>query len=174
MLPKSYLGDKNLVNLEGYTLVRSGKMAVTDSIESWPQQQKLQKQQAHRLERVAHQWNHDIQNGLKRLAQSLWPNGRVLGVIPAPRYRLRRRVTPGAYAWWIEHDIPPYDRYRCAAYRVLLSLNNAGKPSLIVESGAATHPVKPLTPDRLKAVLAQAGDDLPLLIPREMGRADDP
>jgi hypothetical protein len=149
-------------------------MTGTDSFEALGQQRKLQEQQIQHLHRIAHEWEPAVRNGLKHLAQTIWPNGHLLGVIPVSRYRLRWRNTSNIYIWWIEHDIPPYDRYWCAAYRVQLSLNGSGKPSLTLESGSTIRPVKPLTVEKLETVLAQAAEDLPLLIPRQMGQASDP
>jgi hypothetical protein len=74
----------------------------------------------------------------------------------------------------VEHDIPPYDRYRCAAYRVELSLTDDDRPALSVESGAGMYPVTPLSREALEAALARAGQDPPLVVPREMGEALDP
>lgn len=128
----------------------------------------------HHLMELARQWNKPVRQELTQLARTLWPNGHILGLIPVRPYRLRQRPSPQGYVWWIEHDIPPYDRYWCAAYRVELNLEGAGTPNLTVQSGTATHPVRPLTKENLSSVLAQTGDDLPLLIPRHMGRADDP
>lgn len=136
-------------------------------------QAKRQQQTVH-LIKLAEQWNGPIQTSLAQLARTIWPNGHTFGLIPTRRYRLRQRFSPGSYVWWIEHDIPPYDHYWCAAYRVELTLDQAGRPSLTVQSGTTVHPVRPLTQKNLTQVLAQAGADLPLLIPRQMGRVDDP
>ena len=136
--------------------------------------QAKKQQRAHHLIALARQWDGPIRAGLAQLARTIWPNGHTFGLIPARRYRSRQRFSPGSYVWWIEHDIPPYDRYWCAAYRVELSLDETGTPTLNVQSGTASHPVRPLTKENLTKVLAQAGDDLPLLILRHMGRAENP
>jgi hypothetical protein len=97
-----------------------------------------------------------------------------LGVIPVRQHRVRHKTGPDSYVWWVEHDIPPYDRYRCAAYRVELSLTDQNQPALRVESGAGVYPVTPLSREALEAALARAGQDPPLVILREMGEALDP
>jgi hypothetical protein len=134
----------------------------------------IKKQQVHQLIELARQWDGPIRAGLAQLARTIWPDGHILGLIPARRYRLRQQFFPGSYVWWIEHDIPPYDRYWCAAYRVELTLGGTRPPTLNVQSGTTSYPVQPLTNENLTKVLAQTGDDLPLLIPRHMGRAVDP
>ena len=136
---------------------------------------KASKQQGNRtLDEAAQHWARPIRAGLQRLAQTTWPNGHILAVIPARRYRLRQKITPKGYVWWVEHDIPPYDRYWCAAYRVQLGLDGGNRPTLTVQSGTMVHPVWPLNQENLNQALAQAGDDLPLLLPRHMGRVIDP
>jgi hypothetical protein len=138
------------------------------------ERQAKKQQRAHHLIEQARQWDKPIRAGLAQLARTIWPNDHRFGLIPAHRYRLRQRCAPGSYLWWIEHDIPPYDRFWCTAYQVELNLDEADIPTLTVQSGTTNHPVRPLTKENLIRVLAQAGNDLPLLIPRHMGQADDP
>jgi hypothetical protein len=94
-----------------------------------------------------------------------------LGVIPVRQHRVRHKAVGGGYLWWVEHDMPPYDRYRCAAYQVELRLTDHKRPALDVVSGAGVYPVTPLSPEALEAALARAGQDPPLVILREMGEA---
>ena len=68
---------------------------------------------------------------------------------------------------------PPYDLYRCEAYRVTLTLDAGNEPVLTVESGAGAYQVAPLTAATLEAALAQAGENPPLVIPRAMGKVVD-
>ena len=148
-------------------------MTKSGSLETQRKNQEWGQQQAHHLTQVAHQWNVAILQGLQDLAQAAWPNWHMLGLVPVRRYRLRHQVTPAAHVWWVEHDVPPYDQHRCAAYRVQLAVNDEGKPVLTVQSGTAIYPVTPLTVEALNTTLGQTGKDLPLLIPRKMDAAKD-
>jgi hypothetical protein len=76
--------------------------------------------------------------------------------------------------WWVEHDIPPYDKYLCVAYRVQLTPDDRCEPVLTVQSRDVVYPVDPLTKANLDMALAQAGADSPLVISRKMGEASDP
>jgi hypothetical protein len=117
-------------------------------------------------------WGWAARQALDNLAQILWPPDYVLGVIPRPAYRLRyQQINASAHLWWIERDIPPYDQYQCAAYRVCLTFEAQGEPCLTVQSGTTFYPVTPLTEEALEAAVAQAGQDPPLIIPRMMGHA---
>ena len=73
--------------------------------------------------------------------------------------------------WWIERDIPPDDEHRCAAYRVLLTLDGQKDPVLTVQSGATRYPMAPLTETALEETLAQAGQDPALVILRQLEEA---
>lgn len=149
-------------------------MTTSDPFEVLRQQQLIAQAQAHRLTQTAQPWDSPIRARLQRLAQALWPDQYRLGLLPMHRYRLRHQATATGQVWWVEHDIPPYDRYWCAAYRVQMTLHEGNEPILTVQSGTAVYPVTPLTVARLDMILARAGADLPLVIPREMGRALDP
>jgi hypothetical protein len=127
----------------------------------------------HRLTELGHQWNHVVRNELQRLAQALWPSDHALGLFPAHRVRLRHQVEEEAWVWWIERDIPPYDLYRCEAYRVTLIVDAGDEPVLTVESGAGVYQVAPFTAAALEAVLVQAAENPPLVIPRAMGEVVD-
>ena len=125
------------------------------------------------LSKIARQWDHRIRRELYRFAQRQWPEVRLLG-LPIHRYRLRKQFEPGTFMWWVELDIPPFDRYRCEAYRVELSLAGPDQPRLVVRTGIYTYPVAPMSMRELKTVLVRAGADPPLVIRREFGPALDP
>lgn len=148
-------------------------MIASNPFERLQQQQALGEQRLQHLSELARQWNKAIRTGLQQLAQTLWPDAHLLGMIPHHRYRLRHQMTSERYVWWVEHDIPPYDRYWCAAYRVQLTLDSQGLPVLRVQSGAGDEVITPLTPEALEVALARGGEHLSLLIPRQMGRVLD-
>ena len=145
-----------------------------DPFEPLRRQQANKEEQMHRSEAFLHDWDSLIQAELHHLAEILWPDGHLWGIIPVRQHRVRHKAGGGSYLWWVEHDIPPYDRYRCAAYRVELSLTDQDRPALNVESGAGVYPVTPPSREALEAALARAGQDAPLVILREMGEALDP
>jgi hypothetical protein len=149
-------------------------MIASNPFERLHHQQALAGERLQHLFALAQEWDKATRTGLQQLAQTLWPDVHLLGMIPRHRYRLRHQMTSAGYVWWVEHDIPPYDRYWCAAYRVQLTLDEQGVPVLKVQSGAGDEVVTPLTPEALAATLARGGEHLPLLIPRKMGRALDP
>ncbi len=127
-----------------------------------------------RLAEIAHRWDGGIRRELRRFAQHLWPDAHLLGFVPLHSFRLRKQLDTETMVWWVERDIPPYDRYHCEAYRVELSLAGPDQPRLVVRSGIAAHPVFPMTIESLNTALAQAGTDKPMLIRREFGTALDP
>jgi hypothetical protein len=133
--------------------------------------QQVEEEQTRRLAELNREWDRTIRGGLQHLAQALWPDGHVLGLIPAHHYRLRHQVEPGIGVWWVERDIPPDDEHRCAAYRVLLTLDAQKDPVLTVQSGASQYPVAPLTETALEETLAQAGQDPALVILRQFEEA---
>lgn len=149
-------------------------MLTSNAAESLPQCRKGPDIRPLHLLEVARQWDSLVRAGLHHLGQTEWPNKRILRLIPMRVYRLRRQVTPETWVWWVEHDIPPYDRYRCSAYRVQLALDDRDNPILTVQSQAATRAVQPLTVENLTATIAQAGEEPPLVITRHMGPAIDP
>lgn len=115
-----------------------------------------------------------IQQELNQLGQKIWPNTYFLGIIPIHNYRLRKQRTKNALTWWIEHDIPPYDLYRCAAYQVELINVNPNDQKLTVRSGALKYPVQSLTPCALEVTLERARKDPPLHLNRAFGKVIDP
>lgn len=126
------------------------------------------------LSRLAHRWDHTIRHELHRLGEKCWPTEHFWEVFPLYRYRIRRQFEPGIYIWWVEHDIPPYDRYRCAAYLVELSLSSSDQPQLIVYSGSAGYPVDPLSSKGLRTAIDKISTDPPLVIHRQFGPARYP
>ncbi len=128
----------------------------------------------HTLTKLASCLDRVINRELRRFAQYLWPNTRLLGLFPIHSYRLRKRFELETIAWWVERDIPPLDRYRCEAYRVELSLVGSDQPALVVRSGLSAYPVVPISLEGLKTALVRAGADTPLLIRRQFGPALDP
>jgi hypothetical protein len=125
------------------------------------------------LARIASRWDSTINRELQRFAQFLWPDARLLGLIPIHSYRLRKRLDSEMIVWWVERDIPPFDRYRCEAYRVELSLAESGQPMLVVRSGNSSYPVAPMSVDDLKMALTRAGADKSLVIQCEFEPALD-
>lgn len=139
-----------------------------------PNDREWERQRACHLTKIAQLWDAAICQGLQNLAQATWRNCHMFGLVPLRRYRLRHQVTPEAHVWWVEHDVPPYDLYWCAAYRIQLTLNDRDDPVLTVKSETALHQVTPLTVKVLHTILAQTGKELPLLILRKMSTANDP
>jgi hypothetical protein len=148
-------------------------MTQAESFEELRLRQEAAEKRYRSLAELGHQWDHTIRHELKHLAHALWSNGHTLDLLPFHQVRLRHHFGEEAWTWWIERDIPPYDRYHCEAYRVMLALDGRNEPTLSVQSGAAAHQVAPLTAAVLKSTLAQTGEDRPLLIPRAMGKAMD-
>jgi hypothetical protein len=148
-------------------------MAEYDPFQMLRRRQALKVERVHRLSAAAQQWEGTVRSELRRLAQALWPDGWLIGLIPIYHYRLRHEITPEAHVWWIEHDIPPYDKYQCVAYRVRLSMGESNQPTLSVQSGKTAYAVSPMTKQALDAALSRAGQDPPLVIPRQMGEVTD-
>ena len=119
-------------------------------------------------------WDSPVRQALNELAQVRWPSQYFLKLIPVSTYRLRdHQVAAQLHLWWVEHDIPPYDKYQCASYQVYLTVNNEeNEPMLFVQSGSKVYPVTPLTEKNLKVIVAQAGQDQPIVITRNMGKAN--
>lgn len=128
--------------------------------------------QEHRLAELAHQWDQVVRHELSGLAELLWSDEYLLGLIPIHHYRIHHEASPQVHVWWVEHDIPPADQHRCAAYRVLLSLDAENNPRLTVQSGEDVYSVTPLTLTALTEILADAGGDDPLIIPRATDEAE--
>lgn len=116
-------------------------------------------------------WDGPVRQMLNRLGQTLWPTEYMLKLFPISHYRLRdKHISNRVHTWWVEHDIPPFDRYQCAAYQVYLALNKYNAPALSVQSGVKIYCVTPLTLKALETAITKAGQDPPLIIPRKRGR----
>jgi hypothetical protein len=126
------------------------------------------------LVKIARHWDSGIRRELRRFAQYLWPDTHLLGLVPLHGYRLRKRLESETLIWWVERDIPPYDRYRCEAYSVELNLAGPAQPQLVVRTGISAYPILPISMEGLKITLVQAGADTPLVIRREFEPALDP
>jgi len=137
------------------------------------QNKDAKKQRQIQLNRFIHQRGPEIRFALKQLADAIWPKQRLLGFLPVRSYRLRKEAKSGDFMWWVEHDIPPYDRYRCEAYAVKLSLNNQNETILKVLSGTNTYPVLQPLKSNIDKVLEKAVHDPPMVISRRMGAAHD-
>ena len=152
-------------------MTRSKTMTQAEPFEELRLRLEAAEERQRSLTEFGHEWDHTIRNELQRLARVLWPNDHARSLLPVHRVRLRHRVEGEAWVWWVERDIPPYDLYRCQAYRVMLTLDARGEPVLTVQSGAGYSPVAPLTLAALEAALSHAGQRPPLVIPRAMGEA---
>jgi hypothetical protein len=70
------------------------------------------------LKALSQQWDRHIRHFLGALAQSRWPDRHIFGLIPRTQLPLTApNKHPGDHLW-VEHELPPYDLFRCAAYRV--------------------------------------------------------
>lgn len=127
----------------------------------------------HSLSRVAYQWDGRIRKAMRKIGKEIFPDGFWLGVIPVPQFRLRRMAGPAAWLWWIEHDIPPYDRFSCEAYQVELSLSQAGKPVICIRSGAWDRKLSGAELINFERTLALACREAPLIIHRNFGPVKD-
>jgi hypothetical protein len=125
------------------------------------------------LTQAARQFDRMIRRELQRLGTALWGIDYALGVIPIRRYRVRFQPGTEMCVWRVEHDIPPYDWYRCAAYQVQLTLDDRDAPVITVHSHAAIHGFASLTSESLRAALVEAAQEAPLIISRDMGEASD-
>jgi hypothetical protein len=126
------------------------------------------------LRQAQQAWSAKMRYELRWFGSTLWPKRRLLKWFRLPSYRMRHQLLGDQATWWIERDIPPVDRFRCAAYLVHLRLDSRMGIVMSVESGERTIPVIPLSAANLRAALLQAGADRPLIIPRQMGDALDP
>jgi hypothetical protein len=135
--------------------------------EAWAQRLQTLKQ-AQRL------WDRTVRSELHRFADMHWPQHGWHKWISIPSYRLRQELHDEEVVWWVEQDIPPGDRFRCAAYRVHLRLAERDVPVACVQSGSRVIPVIPMSRANLHTALAEVQHDPALIIPRQMGDALDP
>jgi hypothetical protein len=122
---------------------------------------------------TGHQWDRRIKRSLLELGRQVWPNNHSLGIFPFPSFRLRHESRPEKKVWWIERDIPPYDRYRCAAYGVELSLQCNGQSFLTIRDGLGDRTLVNPTINALEKALSQAARNPAMMIPRRFGIADE-
>lgn len=133
-----------------------------------------QSQRLQALKQAQRLWNHNIRGELHRFADMRWPQHGWRKWIGVPSYRLRQELHDEEVVWWVEQDIPPWDHFRCAAYRVHLRLVERNAPVVCVQSGSRVTPLIPMSRAGLHAALAEVKHDPPLIMPRQMGNALDP
>lgn len=125
------------------------------------------------LRRAARVWNPTVRRLLAKLARARWPEQPHVGRLPLFVTRIRQSSKAGRVTWWVEHDIPPYDRFRCAAYFVDLEIGEGDACTLAVRSGQATVRLAHATAPQLEQALVDALHQPPAIIPRQMGEAWD-
>lgn len=123
---------------------------------------------------LSQQWDRHIRHVLGDIAQQRWPDRYLFGLIPIHRYRLRRETHPGMSVWWIEHDLPPYDLFRCEAYRLTLDLNRDCQMSMQLEYRSGSFAIEPLTPRKFLEKMQKLEELPPMIISRKMGIVTDP
>ncbi len=151
-------------------------MSESDAFGGLHEKRLAREQNRKNLRHYEHELNGPVRAALKRLAKELWGDERALTSLPIHTHthdRLRHHSEADTVVWWTEHDIPPYDRFRCEAYYVRLTLDDQGAPQLSIETGAACHILHPDSFDRLENILADAGREPPVIVPREMGPVHD-
>ena len=126
------------------------------------------------LKALSQQWDRQIRQLLGDVAKRRWPDRHLFGLIPIHNYRLRRESHPGMSIWWIEHDLPPYDLFRCEAYRITLNLNQDCQPSIQLEYQFGSYSIEPLIPKKFLEKMQKLEKQPPLIIPRKMGVVADP
>jgi len=122
------------------------------------------------LAKLVDRWDPTIKHALVRLAHTLWPPHRLLGLIPVRSYRLcAERIDGLTHMWWIE-QAHPFEHHKYAAYGIRLTLDPLGQPVITVQSGDTIYPVPTLTTEALDATLSLARYDTPLVVCRERKR----
>lgn len=120
-----------------------------------------------RFSKLINAWDEPIREALNRMAHKLWPPDYAFGLIPVSTYRLRdQQIDSEIHMWWVERDVPPYEKWLCQAYQVYLILEFQHEPILTVQSGTAVYPITPPTVVALEATLTKASQDAPLIILR--------
>ena len=122
---------------------------------------------------LAHSLEKPIQQELRAFARAIWFAERGPGFLLDREYRLRKEIHPGQVSWWIEQDIPPFDRYRCAAYRVELRPTAACEGKLSFQTGLRRYDIDLNNLSALHDTLLRASHDPSLIISRRMGAAFD-
>jgi len=135
-------------------------------------------QHAHQLKQLhflqlAHSLQKPIQSELRAFARAIWFAERGPMIFLDWRYRLRKEIHPDKAIWWIEADIPPFDRYRCAAYRVELDQTAAGENRLSFQTGSQRYEINLNDISTIHAAFIKASFDPALVISRRMGTAFD-
>ena len=125
------------------------------------------------LDHQAEAWSKLIRSSLVQVAENRWPHRLLFGLVPRKAYRLRQRRAPRTVLWWIEYDLPPYNRYRCAAYLAVMRVNSQRQPFVILRSGKSTRVIHRLSENVLKEALILIGQEPPMVISRDMGPAWD-
>ena len=124
------------------------------------------------LTQFDHKCEKEIKSLLRFVASEKWGvHQSCLNFIHRKDYRLRTKKMPGFITWWVEHDIPPYDLYRCEAYRVTLRIEGGKKPLIFVESDAESILLNHPSLQDLEIALRRIAKQPPLHIPRRMGVA---
>lgn len=121
----------------------------------------------------AHALQKPIRRELRAFARAIWFAERGPGFLFDRRYRLRKEIRPGQVFWWIEQDIPPYDHYRCAAYRVELRQISDGKGILSFQTGLQRYDIDLNDLSALHRTMLQVSHDPAMNISRRMGAAFD-
>lgn len=130
-------------------------------------------QRQQELHRQQMKWDKCVRKALTELGDALWSRHRLLRLLPTKSFRLRSRGDEIEYYWWIEKDIPPHDRYRCAAYIVCMKMDTNLNPILVVRSGDRMHVVNQPDEAALYRAVEKAGREAPLITARHMGPAWD-
>ena len=126
------------------------------------------------LKQFDHTWGKVIKSLLKYVALENWGKYQSFSsIIRRKDYRLRVNKGTGIITWWIEHDIPPYDLYRCEAYRVTARIERGNKLLIYVESGVESILLNHPSSEKLENAVASIAKQPPLHIPRRMGEAWD-
>jgi hypothetical protein len=113
----------------------------------------------------------EIRRALHRFATARWPRKRGYGLSDTHTHVQQQ---PDYTAWRVEHDIPPYDLYRCEAYFVILRMDPKNDAEIVIQSSRSEVHLPLREIDRLDALLAQAGKEPAFIVPRAKGEALDP
>ena len=125
------------------------------------------------LDRQSEVWSKLIRSSLVRVAENRWPHRMLFGLVPRKAYRLRQKRSPRTMMWWIEYELPPYNRHRCAAYLAVMQVNNQRQPFVILRSGKSTRVIHRLSETVLQEAVILIGQEPPMVIARDMGPAWD-
>lgn len=121
--------------------------------------------------RQRRQTESEIRRALHRFAAARWPRKRWYG-LTYTHYHVQQQ--PKYTAWRVEHDIPPYDLYRCEAYFVTLRMESKNDAEIVIQSSRSVVHLPLQEIDLLDALLAQVGKEPAFIVPRAKGEALDP